>query len=280
MNRLYKGNGIANSFPLPKGETGERVILTVGGNCAILSRGEGYEIRDGNVEFYEPLPDGATLVFADAPSDACTSAEAVNRITEGIRVLDALLKEARSFLRVKQDEMDLSVVQAKEYFNRQIDNVGEVLTERYKAITDAAASKLAESMKSDVDKIAELAKQTAEDKEICGLAEECIDDKIQSFNTQLDKVLDDLVRDAEAESKVYDDAVSVISEGIKSLEAKGRAVTRDIENVGGKQISEINTEAGRAAELVFGMEDRVKELENRFNALQAGAGRISKKREG
>lgn len=226
---MYKGNGIANSFPLPKGETGERVILTVGGNCAILSRGEGYEIRDGNVEFYEPLPEGATLVFADAPSDACTSAEAVNRITEGIRVLDALLKEARSFLRVKQDEMDLSVAQAKEFFDRQIDNVGEVLTERYKAITDAAASKLAESMKSDVDKIAELAKQTAEDKEVCGLAEECIDDKIQSFNTQLDKVLDDLVRDAEAESKVYDDAVELIVKGQEDIEKKQKEALKGID---------------------------------------------------
>lgn len=145
---VYRGNGEAREFPIPKGTSAESIIFSIGGRCAILMPGEGYEIRDDSIVFNEPPPDGATISFS-SPFGTYTSADAVNKITEGISQITALLETARSFVlsaeRIMSDGVDEAIKRYDDILNKKT----EYVLKEYRSAIDTAHDDLSATIANE-----------------------------------------------------------------------------------------------------------------------------------
>ena len=78
---MYIGNGVTKNFPLPEGYDGSVVILRIPGGKGIrMTRGEGYEVKEGSVNFYAPVPSGVEVIFDELSVSEMMSKTAGNYV--------------------------------------------------------------------------------------------------------------------------------------------------------------------------------------------------------
>jgi hypothetical protein len=62
---MYKGNGVAKTFPLPPGADGHSVFWVTESSSIPLREGEAYSLEGGGVVFEAPPPVGVTVAFSE-----------------------------------------------------------------------------------------------------------------------------------------------------------------------------------------------------------------------
>lgn len=273
---MYSGNGVTTEFPLPKSSTGESIVFSHEGRCAILNPGEGYEIRDGNIVFDEAPPLGANIAVGSKPG-ALSSKEAVEMIVEGITQMTALLEGARLFVAQASSSVSKSIDEHKASIKAYVDTAQK---EQFKEFTDTLARKMREidAPIAEVRSASQSAvKAAAETTNVCKGLLEAAKKLSDQANGEISKSLDKLAAlssDIKLEVKEYvEDRISAINKCANDTQT-------EIIKTGSEALADIGSLADDVTRKIDNAQSQLNDIENRIGKLRAGAGRISRKLEG
>lgn len=257
---MYVGNGESISFPIPKDRNGDIVVFSVGGRCAILKHGEGYEIRDDSIVFETPPPNGAIISFAEKPG-TYTATDAVHRITEGIEQMTALIDGLRSFVSAKQAEMTEAIAQLHRDAEAARDEAVRKLEKKFESVATETADDILDAIRDDIEDVRRCYVQTQTDRDLCEKAVVSVETKIKDFNKETDNLLESCFQ---AEGSYRDECerlVNIITDGESKVEKK-------YEEVKTKFDTYVTDESARLNDTLRTMRATVSELVTQVGAVR------------
>lgn len=261
---MYSGNGVTTEFPLPKSSTGESIVFSHEGRCAILNPGEGYEIRDGNIVFDEAPPLGANIAVGSKPG-ALSSKEAVEMIVEGITQMTALLEGARLFVAQTSSSVSKSIDEGKASIKAYVDTAQK---EQFKEFTDTLARKMREvdAPIAEVRSVSQSAvKAAAETTSVCKGLLEAAKALSDQANGEISKSLDKL---AALSSEVKLDIKEFADEQVKTIDKCANDTRMEIIKTGSEALADIGSLADDQQAKIAAMTGKVTQLETRLLAAE------------
>lgn len=266
---MYKGNGEWVSVPVPKSWDGSSVVFAHEGRCAILMPGEGYEIRDGNIEFFVPPPEGAVISFGSA-TGMYTSAQALDKITEGIKQLTALVESTRSFVFAKQAEIGEKITQYKKDAEADRERSIERLDEKFKEAVKEAADDIERSLRDDIDDTKRSGEQAQIASDLCVRSVASIETKIKDFNKETDGLLEKCFQAEGAYKDECERLKTIAHEHVRNIEASAIKKCAVMEETFNRLQNSLKKEAGWVSEL----QDKASSINRRLAEIQDRGGRV------
>lgn len=272
---MYKGNGFCKTFPLPNGATGEAITFALEGRCAVLKKGEGYDIVNGNIEFNEAPPEGA-VINVGSQAGRFTSEEAVMMIVEGMAQMTALMESARIFVSQVSASIGKTADDAKKNIQLALDSAIKKQSDEFTKTFVSKVKEAEEAFKEATDSIAKMAEDIAFDVNQCKSLAKETERKNAEITLAISKAIADITDTAEAQLKEIRDVGSANVENIISNGANERVLIKQEADSSLRYLTEAKDAVSSSAAAAS---DKLAAIESSIERLRSGAGRISRKLE-